>query len=199
MKKLLRIIILISIITSLFAQEASPKLGVLKSAVLPGWGELSYKSNSAYIFLGTEAALWLGFAGLRYSAHVQDMDMINYARLNAGIVDYPDGNAIWSDMSDYMSYDDHKTAMLENRTPDKIYDTSYQWEWDELDNLLVFEGLFRNKELTLLASEFVLTGMIVNRVASIINVRYLKNSNMSLSAFAAPVDGGAFMQVALNF
>jgi len=198
MKKLFRTLILLTLITSLFAQEA-PKNTVLKSIILPGWGELSYKSNSAYIFLGTEAALWLGFAGLRYSGHVQNLDMINYARLHAGVTDYPAGNDYWSDLGDFMSYAEHEEEMLENRTPEKIYNTNYQWEWDTNDNLLTFERMFRNKELTLLSSEFVLTGMIVNRIASVINVRYLKNKNMSLGAFAAPVNGGAMMQVSLNF
>jgi hypothetical protein len=125
--------------------------------------------------------------------------MINYARLNAGVVDYPEGNGFWSDLGDYMSYDDHREDMLENRTPENIYDTDYQWNWQTEDDLLVFERLFRNKELTLLASEFVLTGMIVNRLASVINVQYLKNKDMQLSAFASPVKGGAYMQIALNF
>jgi hypothetical protein len=199
MKKIFRIIIMLTLITSLFAQEAAPKFGILKSMLLPGWGELSYKSKSAYVFMGAEAALWIGFAGLRYSGYVQNEDMINYARLNAGVVDYPEGNGFWSDLGDYMSYDDHREDMLENRTPENIYDTDYQWNWQTEDDLLVFERLFRNKELTLLASEFVLTGMIVNRLASVINVQYLKNKDMQLSAFASPVKGGAYMQIALNF
>ena len=198
MKKSFRIIILLTLITSLFAQE-TPNYSVLKSVVLPGWGELSYKSNSAYFFMGTETALWLGFAGLRYSGHVQNLDMINYARLHAGVTDYPSGDDYWSDLGDFISYADHEEEMLENRTPEKIYNTDYQWEWDSEDHLLTFERMFRNKELTLLSSEFVLTGMIVNRIASVINVRYLKNKDMNLSAFAAPVKGGALMQISLNF
>ena len=198
MKKLFRTIILLTLITSLFAQEV-PKNSVLKSAILPGLGELSYKSNSAYIFLGAEAALWLGFAGLRYSGHVQNLDMINYAKYHAGVTDYPAGNDFWSDLGDFMSYAEHEEEMLENRTPEKIYNTDYQWEWDTNENLLTFESLFRKKELTLLASEFVLTGMIVNRIASVINVRYLKNKNISIGAFAAPLEHGAIMQISLNF
>ncbi|MCF7833062.1 MAG: hypothetical protein K9N05_05765 [Candidatus Marinimicrobia bacterium] len=199
MKRSFRILVLLSLIALVFAQEVTPKNSMLKSIVLPGWGELSNKSNSAYIFLGTEAALWLGFAGLRYSAHVQNIDIISYSRLHGGLTDYPDNNEFWADMGNYMSYADHEEDMLENRTPQDIWSTDYQWEWESNANLLTYDALFRKKELTLLSSEFVLTGLIVNRIASIINVRYLKQKNMQISAFALPTQGGAYLQLGLSF
>ena len=198
MKKILPIIVVLALITSLYAQEA-PNNSVLKSAILPGWGELSYQSNSAYTFLGIEAALWVGFAGLRYSGYVQNQDLMNYARLNAGVSDYPESHEYWADLGNYLSRADHEEDMLELRKPEEIWSNDYNWDWVSEDELMVYERLFRNKELTLLSSQFVLTGMIVNRIASVINVRYLNNKNMQLSAFAAPVEGGAFMQIALNF
>ncbi|MEA2077303.1 MAG: hypothetical protein U9O95_04725 [Candidatus Marinimicrobia bacterium] len=199
MKRTFRILIFTVFAVSLFAQEASPKNTVLKSALLPGWGELSYKSNSAYIFFGTEVALWLGFAGLRYSGYVQNQDLISYASLNAGLTNYPNNNEFWADLGNFMSYADHEEEMLENRTPEDIWSTDYQWEWGAENNLMTYEALFRKKELTLLASEFVITGMLVNRIASVINVRYLNQKNLQLSAFAAPINGGAYLQIGLNF
>lgn len=199
MKRISRTLILLTLIGTLFAQEFAPKNTVLKSIVLPGWGELSYKSNSAYIFLGTEAALWLGFAGLRYSGNVQNQDLISYTQLYAGITNYPDDIEFWSDLGNFMSYEDHEEEMLENRTPEDIWNTDYNWEWSSEDKLIEYEALFRKKELTLLGSEFVITGMIVNRIASVINVRYLNKKNMQISAFAGPTNGGGYLQIGLSF
>ncbi|MCK4530810.1 MAG: hypothetical protein KAU44_06495 [Candidatus Marinimicrobia bacterium] len=199
MKRLSRTLILLTLIGTLFAQELAPKNTVLKSIVLPGWGELAYKSNSAYIFLGTEVALWLGFAGLRYSGYVQNQDMISYTQLHAGLTDYPNDIEFWSDLGNFMTYEDHEEEMLENRTPEDIWNTDYQWEWNSEANLIEYESLFRKKELTLLGSEFVITGMIVNRIASVINVRYLNKKNMQISAFAGPINGGGYLQIGLTF
>jgi len=200
MKKIFRILLLLILISSLaLGQSNEPKHSILKSIILPGWGELSYKSNSGYIFIGAEAALWLGFAGLRYSGYIQNQDLISYAELNAGLIDYPDNNEFWADLGNFMSRDDHEEEMLENRTPQDIWNTDYQWEWDTEADLMVYENLFRKKELTLLTSEFIVTGMLVNRIASVVNVRYLKNKNMRLNAFAAPVKGGAYLQIGLSF
>lgn len=198
MKKV-RLLILLSIISLLAAQEVTPKHAVLKSALFPGWGELSYKNTSGYIFLGTEIALWLGYGGLQYSGYVQNQDLMTYARINAGVTNYPDINEYWADLSNFISRDDHEEDMLENRTPQDIWSTDYQWEWDSEEDLIVYQELYRKKELTLLSSEFVLTGMIVNRIASVINVRYLQQKNMNLKAYAVPVQGGGYLQLALDF
>lgn len=198
MKKV-RLLILISIFSLLAAQEAAPKHAVLKSAILPGWGELSYKSASGYVLLGTEIALWLGYGGLQYSGYVQNQDLMTYARINAGVTDYPDGNEYWADLGNYISRDDQEEDMLENRTPQDIWSSDYQWDWNSEEDLIVYQELYRKKELTLLSSEFVLTGMIVNRIASVINVRYLQQKNMNLKAYAVPVQGGGYLQLALDF
>jgi hypothetical protein len=143
--------------------------------------------------------LWLGFTGLRYSAYVQNEDLISFSRLHAGLDQYPNKDEFWADMGNYISYLEHQESMLENRTPEKIWSTDYQWEWDTNDNLLAYDSMFRAKELTLIGSEFVITGLIVNRIASVINVRYLRNKNMQLSAFAAPLNGGGVLQLGLTF
>ena len=184
---------------SLFAQQAVPKNTTLKSIVLPGWGEMSYGSGSAYLFMGVEAALWLGFGGLRYSAGVQNRDLITYTRLHAGMQDFPESQQYWADMGNYASYEAHRTRMLENRTPEKIWDPAYAWGWDDTDNRQQYRDLYRKKELALLSSEFLISGFIVNRIASVINVRYLQNKDMQLSAFASAGSGGAALYLGLSF
>lgn len=198
MKRLFRILLILSIASALVAQEI-PKNAMLKSVVLPGWGELSYKSNSAYIFLGAELALWLGFAGLRYSSNIQNQDLINFTRIHAGLDQYPNDAQFWADLGNYTSYLDHKEEMLENRTPENIWDENYQWDWDSEENVVNYDVLFRKKELTYITSNFMITGMIVNRIASVVNVRYLKNTKLKLTAYAAPLSGGGYLEIGLHF
>jgi hypothetical protein len=199
MKRIFRFLLLVSLCFTLAAQHVQPKNSVLKSALFPGWGELSYGSKSAYLFLGAEAALWMSFAGLRYSGHVQNLDLISYARLHAGVSEYPESKEYWADLGNFISYEDHEEEMLENRTPENIWSADYQWNWDSQNELSEFKELYRKKELTLLGSEFVITGMIVNRIASVINVRYLKNKSVKVSAFATPVKGGGYLEIGLSF
>ncbi|MDX9778217.1 MAG: hypothetical protein RBT43_05635, partial [bacterium] len=161
--------------------------------------EYSYRSESAYIFWSSEAALWIGFAALRYSAHTQNNDIQTFSTLHAGIGIYPQSNQYWADLGNYSSYLRHRERMLENRTPEKIWTEDYRWEWDSESAREIYRSLYRKKELTLLSSEFMITGLIVNRIASMINVRYLKQKDLQVSAFALPVAGGGVLQFGLNF
>ncbi len=195
----LRLLTVLIIAASAFGQTPEPRHAYLKSIVLPGWGESAYGSGSAYVFMATELALWAGFGGLHYSAAVQNRDLIAYSRLHAGISVYPDSKDYWSDLGNFSSWEDHRETMLENRTPEDIWDIDFAWEWDSALNTGTYRELFRKKELTLVSSEFVIAGMIVNRIASVINIKYLENKRMQIQAYAAPVRGGAFMHLGLSF
>lgn len=198
MKRLIHMLIALTLTLGLYAQE-SKDLSILKSIVLPGWGEISKGSNSGYVFFGTEAALWLGFGALRYSYGIQGKDLISYSQLHAGLKNHPDKAEFWADMGNHISYEDHKKSMLESRTPQKIWDVAYNWEWDSRESLLEYDALHRKKELSYITSNFVVTGMIVNRIASIINLKYLKTKDMKISALSYPIDGGANLQISLDF
>lgn len=192
------LLILLTAALSANAQEEI-KFPLLKSMLLPGWGEYSYRSESAYIFWGAEAALWISFATLRYSASVQNKDLLSYSIQHACISAYPESAQYWTDLSNYASYLSHKERMLENRTPENVWDREFNWEWDSESSRQQYSALYRKKELALLGSEFMITGLVVNRIASMINVRYLKHKNMELSAMAAPSLGGAVIHLGLRF
>lgn len=200
MKKITILPLLVLLFTlTAFAQQSGTKHALLKSIVLPGWGEYSYESPSAYIFFGSELALWLGFGTLRYSANVQNRDLISYTRIHAGIEVYPDDSQYWADLGNYSTYLDHKEKMLERRSPEQIWDRDYSWEWDSEDAAQNYRDLYRKKELTLLSSEFIISGFIVNRIASVINVNYLRQKGMQLSAFVSPGAGGGNLHFGLSF
>jgi len=55
-KTVILIILLLAVTSNVFADSAFKN--ALKSAIVPGWGELSFGSKTGYIFLFTEATLW---------------------------------------------------------------------------------------------------------------------------------------------
>ena len=195
------ILLCIALMTSLGTLTAGSgeKYAFLKSMVLPGWGEYAYRSESAYIFWGAEAALWLGFGALRYSASVQDRDLLAYTRLHADVGAYPEDAQYWADLGNYSSREDHRETMLENRTPERIWSSEYGWEWDSAEASQNYRDLYRKKELTLLSSEFLISGFIVNRIASAVNVKYLEKKGMQLSAFGTAHAGGGSVHLGLSF
>jgi hypothetical protein len=200
MKKiLLCLLVLLSALFSFAQGNDESKWPMLKSMLLPGWGESAYNSQSAYVFWGSEATLWVAFAALRYSAHIQNHDLLSYTALHAGIQDHPGSQQYWADLGNYNSYLRHRERMLENRTPERIWSQDYAWSWDSESARQQYSSLYRKKELTLLSSEFVITGFVVNRIASMINVRYLKNKDLELSAAASPAAGGGTLHLGLRF
>ncbi len=198
-RRFITLLLALLITVPALAERSSSKHALLKSIVLPGWGEYSYGSGSAYIFLGTEIALWAGFGALRYSAGTQDRDLISYTRLHAGMESFPENKQYWADLGNYDSYLDHRETMLENRTPERIWSSDYSWEWDSGAASQQYRELYRKKELTLLGADFLIAGFIVNRVASAINVKYLEKKHMQLSAFASPARGGGNLYLGLSF
>ena len=60
MKKILFITFLsIILITNIFAQDNFDKKNILKSIVLPGWGELSYNKTHSKMFFISEVTMWV--------------------------------------------------------------------------------------------------------------------------------------------
>ncbi|MCB0279663.1 MAG: hypothetical protein KDD94_09190, partial [Calditrichaeota bacterium] len=59
-----RLVLIISLLAFSLSQEAkiSKSASILKSLVLPGWGNLSAGNTSTgYLHMGAELSLWLGY------------------------------------------------------------------------------------------------------------------------------------------
>jgi len=125
--------------------------------------------------------------------------MTNYAELHAGVTSYPDNSNYWADLGNYQSYEDHKETMRENRRTDNIWDISYSWEWDNSDNSQTYRDLRRRKELASVGSQFIIAGLVVNRIASLINVKYLADKNMKAVGGVQHVPGGAALTAGIRF
>jgi hypothetical protein len=183
MKKILFITFLsIILITNIFAQDNFDKKNILKSIVLPGWGELSYNKTHSKIFFISEVTMWVSLFTFNKYNDIQDSDMRNYAEIHSGAEEFSSSSQYWVDLGGYFSYQDHKTEMLEMRTPEKIYDEKYAWDWDTHENANKYRNLRIDRDQSLLRAKFAAGGLVLNRIISAIDVIYLSNKQNHISS-----------------
>ncbi|MCD6233480.1 MAG: hypothetical protein DRP86_05660 [Candidatus Neomarinimicrobiota bacterium] len=178
--------------------HASDNRAILKSLILPGWGEHSLDaSRRGRGFIIAEAALWVSYAGLYLYRDVQHDDMVHYAEAHSGAASFYGSSQYWVDMGSYLSWEDHREEMLENRMPDKIYDEQYAWNWESLDHANTFRDIRIRKDRTDHRMTFLIGGMIFNRLVSVLDVAYLSRS-MESSLQITPEETSINLSIVLN-
>lgn len=171
--KLIKKSVLLILMLTLMLQGAEKK-AVLKSILIPGWGEHSLNEPArSKIFMFTEAGLWITYAGLMLYKDIQYDDMKSYARAHSGASDFHGSSQYWVDMGSYLTWEDHREEMLEYRTPDKIYDEKYAWKWESVEDANTFRNIRVLKDRTEHRMTFILGGLVLNRLISVLDVVYL--------------------------
>ncbi|MDP8209364.1 MAG: hypothetical protein RAO94_10540 [Candidatus Stygibacter australis] len=165
--KIIIVVILIFISVSIQADGTiNPGVNFLKSAVVPGWGQLSLDKNYGYGFLLAEASFWT----MRFY-YLQETDnnaqaSYNYARQFADVD--PQGhfpNQFYEDMRNYSSsgyntggYNAHIVADAVDQYPDdplaqqayieaNVYDEAHYWNWSSDYNQSEYSDYRRNIDL----------------------------------------------------
>tara|TARA_Y100001980_G_C14485520_1_gene263326 strand:+ start:384 stop:1007 length:624 start_codon:yes stop_codon:yes gene_type:complete len=201
-RKLVFTFMLLSMVTQL-----SAKGELMRSLVFPGWGELKMEeSKRAKMFMATDLSIiatyllgksfnrWYIDKYLAYGTLYADADMNGK--------DY----AYIVNMSNYDSMDSYNHSMMIQHNAnafDEIYtDQEYNWEWDSVADRNKFNDLRENSLIAEKIAEFAVAGLILNRVASAIDILYLKNSksNLGLNAFVIPEkNDGVSLNVSFSF
>lgn len=189
MKKIIQTILCILLpALVLSAQPVSRGKAVLKSAILPGWGEHSIGASKAgRIFFTTEAALWISYAGLAVYKDIQNNDMITFAKAHAGATSFYGSSQYWVDMGSFLSWSDHREEMLRYRTPDKIYPEENAWNWDSVENANTFRNIRIAKDKSEQRMTFILGGLVMNRMISMLNIMYLTRNPVESDLILTPV------------
>jgi len=205
-KKTIFTVLLLISIACLFAQP--PIVRALRSAVIPGWGELSMGNNSGYVFLAAEATLW---ASLLYFQNESDLlirksHQFAFNNANLGSKDSID-DRIWFLMSRHNSsgFDvggyNHTVLMQamemfpynadrrdeyirENILPEGVH-----WNWETRENRRVYQHLIRDSGHFDDYAKLVGGVIIVNHVISFMNaLRVANRSNKREIDFFTAVD-----------
>jgi hypothetical protein len=198
----------------------SPMLTAMKSALVPGWGELSLGNNSGYVFLASEMAFWGARLYFNNESELKIRQSRQFAYNNANMKSLNVDAEIWHLMSRFNSsgfesggYNESIIikAMAEYPNPDQleertafilenILDENIGWDWGTRENRREYQHLIRDSghfEDYALATGGVI---ILNHVLSFLNtLRIANNKSASNLQVYTDVDGDMTRWVNVNF
>ncbi|MFZ0389302.1 MAG: hypothetical protein WAN36_02500 [Calditrichia bacterium] len=146
---------------------------VLSSLVLPGSGEwLAGHKNMAKFFFGTELALWAGYIGARAYANVLEDNFQAYAAVHAGIQTTGKGQQYWIDIgsADNIYEFNEQQRVLRNLEGTYRQEQDYFWQWDTPENRRRYSLQRIRQHDWERRATFVISGLILNRIISAIDV-----------------------------
>ena len=186
-KKIWKIILLITVTINLgFSQtvkDENPTISpVIKSLVVPGWGQYSLDNRKhGNIFVSSEI---LGYALTTFcivqSNNAEDT-YLALASEHAGVTTSGKDYQYWVDIGNYNSIDDYNDEHLRWREFDSIYQLNDKWDgqWESEDNRKKFEEHRIKSDKYALTTKFVIGGIVLNHIISAIDALYLQNISLN--------------------
>ncbi|MCD4828559.1 MAG: hypothetical protein K8R90_03905 [Candidatus Cloacimonetes bacterium] len=183
--KTLLLLILLALATTCGA--ANTRLVLLRSLVIPGWGELSMGDPSGYVFLTTEVMLWAGRYYFTNESDITESAAHDFAVQWSGIRPGNYDEDYWLDLVRYDSsgydaggYNESVLRDALSRYPDDpeaqqayidehAYSDMYAWDWVDREHRARFSSMRSD------ASQYsdyakTVTGIIVaNHLLSVLN------------------------------
>ena len=174
----------------LYTQQLGPTIDqqkpffspVVKSLVLPGWGEYSLDNQiRGRIFVLSETVLLLAILGSYSVAQRQETEYKAYAAEHAGIDPIGKDRQFWVDIGNYSSLFSFNEEHLRWRDFNALYEDNdtWAWTWDSSNNRERFENMSIASDIWRLRGSFLIGGVVLNHIVSAIDALYLsKISNI---------------------
>lgn len=186
--------------TKLKYRKSADKAAFL-SLVLPGAGQYYAESKGrAHIFIGTDAALWISFFGLRSYGSWLKKDYKSYAAVHTGA--NPDGkeDSFFEDLTYYESRDEYnQLAPLYSNGEDAIYPQTafWDWQWDNTASKYYYRDLRNKSKSAYRNSTFVVGLLLANRLVSAIDAiravkKYNQRKSLEISSVKIDLDANLF-------
>ena len=171
-------VIIISLFCAIaFAQKSNGLSPIVKSFLLPGWGEYALeKPNRGRIFILSETALWTSFAGaLIVSNNYTDLFQA-FAADYAGVETSGKDRQFWVDIGNYESLNGHNEEHLRFRDYDAIYpmNSEWHWEWTSEEKRLQYRDYRVASDTWALGAKFIAGSIVMNHIISAIDALYLQ-------------------------
>jgi len=209
------ILVLISSVSMGFSQNKEEKLytvqetrlNVMKSVLLPGWGEhsLGYKKRG-YFFNSTELLGWLSYAAFTLYSTQSREDMKAFATDHAGITPAGKDNQFYTDIGNYMNIHAYNDQKRRYRQIDRIYtEDEMFWAWDSEKNKQKFDDMRLNSRLAKRNASLVVSTLILNRLLSVIDIATLTKNKVDnpysndLEAMIIPERDKTTMTISFRF
>ena len=165
---------------------------VVKSLVLPGWGEYSLGNQiRGRIFVLSETTLFIAILGSHFISKRQQTEYRAYAAEHAGISPVGKDRQFWVDIGNYSSLLAFNEEHLRWRDFNALYEDNdtWTWAWDSNDNRERFENMRIASDSWMLRSSFFIGGVVLNHIVSAIDALYLsKISNITETVVFANYD-----------
>ena len=204
-------VILISIIVcnlNLYGQiQKESKLDpVIKSLIIPGWGQKSLgKPKRARLFNYIESGILLTLITSSTFSNIEKKNYIAFASKHAAISSSGKDHKYWVDIGNYNSIGSYNDEHLRNREMDDLYpdDEKWSWDWDLESNRKIFENKrIRADQLELFAT-FSVGAVVLNHLIFSIDALYLKkvstNKSLSIKPYRNQISGSVGYSFTLSF
>jgi len=197
-----RLFMLIVLTLPLAAQHRS-SAPLLKSALLPGWGERSLGATTrGNVLTGGEVALW-AVTGLSWlAASHADADLRALAAEAAGVTGIDDKSDEFLDnVAGYESMTAYNDEKLRNRQPMELYseDLGQDWEWASEEDRLTFKDYKLERYQWRQRISYGLGAIALNHLISVMDTHYLRRLDAQLSVSPDPVVNGNGLRLTLTF
>ena len=168
-----KLVLLFFSFSILFSQDSTIK-PVIKSFLIPGWGEkiLGNKKRSRF-FSNIEISLLTTCISSYLVSQHQVLQYRTYASNHANVKVRGKNHKYWVDIGNYLNMDEHNAEHLRWREFDAIYDRENSWSWDTKSNMKKFEKMRIKSDYYKKAGEYILGATILNHIISAIDVIYL--------------------------
>ena len=138
---------------------------VLKSLILPGWGEYSLgHKKRARIMALSESVIFFSILGSYSNANKFEQNYKSYAAEHANVITTGKNRQYWIDIGNYFSIDQFNEEHLRWRDFTAIYekDNNWNWLWDNDENRKYFEKMRIKGDTWKLRGSFLIGAMVLN-------------------------------------
>jgi len=157
------------------SEKKSVGLGIVYSLLLPGMGELYADAYSTgKYFTIADGVLWGTFIGMEVYSNWQQNNYQTYAAANAGVNNSNKDEEYYSTIANYtsvFSYNEEKA--LERNYDEMLNPETDFWKWNTTEERQSYRDMWTSSEQTSNDIQFVVGGLILNRIASAINAARL--------------------------
>ena len=165
----------VSLINDYASEKKSVGLGIIYSLLLPGMGELYADAyDVGKYFTIADGVLWGTFIGMEVYSNWQKNNYQTYATTNAGVDNSNKDADYYSTIANYtsvFSYNEEKA--LERNYSEMLDPETDFWKWNSTAERQTYREMWTSSEQTSNDIQFVVGGLILNRIASAVNAARL--------------------------
>lgn len=195
----------LSAIQALSAEQRSAsgrKGAVLRSLLLPGWGQRALGSDRwARRFLVAEAGLWLSFAAADKWAAVNRDDYRSYAAQYAGVSNRSRPDIYYFRLGAWDNIGEYNQEQLRRRNIAAVYITGSDadWDWEGPSHRKRYRQLRRSSLRWDQTATIAVSGLVVNRVLAAINILFLTRTMPEAAVLPLPAASGGLLRLSWEF